>query len=280
MSLSIRTNVSSLDAQRNLSATTSQLDSTLSKLSSGYRITKASDDAAGLGVSVSLEAQISSFNQASRNANDGVSLVQTAEGSMNAVTNILTRMRELAMESSSDGVGNSQRAYINTEQTQLANELDRMQQTAKYNGSQLFGASGSSSVLNFQVGIDGTSNDRISVDTSKMSIDSTSLAVNSSSVDLSTATGAQAALAKIDAAIQTISSNRSALGAIANRFQSVISNIQSTVENFSAANSRIKDVDVAEESAKMSRLNILSQAGVSVLAQANQSPQLALKLLG
>lgn len=276
MSLSLRTNVTSLDAQRNLYQTNLALDSSMGRLSSGYRITKAGDDAAGLGISVNLEAQIRSYNQAVRNANDGLSVVQTAEGAMNEVTNILTRMRELAMESASDGVGTTQRGYIQTETNQLASELDRIDATTKFNGNTIFGAA---AALLFQVGVGATTNDSISIDTTGMRVDSATLGV--SALDLSTdATTSQATLTAIDAAIDLISGNRSTLGAAGNRFNSTISNIQSMVVNFSAANSRIRDVDVASETSNLSKSQILNQAGVSILAQANQQPQLALKLLG
>jgi flagellin len=276
MSLSLRTNVTSLDAQRNLYQTSLQLDSSMGRLSSGYRITKAGDDAAGLGISVNLEAQIRSYNQAVRNANDGLSVVQTAEGAMNEVTNILTRMRELAMESASDGVGNTQRGYIQTETNQLASELDRIDATTKFNGNTIFGAS---NALLFQVGVGATTNDSISVDTTGMHVDSTTLGVNALNLNTD-ATTSQGNLTAIDAAVDLISGNRAALGAAGNRFNSTISNIQSMVVNFSAADSRIRDVDVASETSNLSKSQILLQAGVSVLSQANQQPQLALKLLG
>ena len=276
MSLSIRTNFASLDAQRNLSATQNALNSSVSRLSSGMRITKAGDDAAGLGISVNLEAQISSFNQAARNAGDGISLVQTAEGSLNEVSNILSRMRELAMQSASDGVGTTQRGYINTEATDLASELDRINATAEFNGNNFFGAA---NVLNFQVGIRATANDSITVDTTAMKVDSTTLALNG--IDLGTdAATSQGYLATIDAAIDTVSGYRATLGSAGNRFQSVINTIQTASENLSAADSRIRDVDVAQETSALSRSQILAQAGISVLAQANQMPQMALKLLG
>jgi flagellin len=274
MSLSIRTNVSSLNAQRNLAQTNLQLDSSLSRLSSGYRITKAGDDAAGLGISVNLEAQIRSYQQAARNANDGISLVQTAEGSLNEATNILTRLRELAMQSASAGVGDSQRVYIGNEASQLTAELDRMYATAKFNGNTIFGVT-----LGFQVGIyAGATTDAIVVDTTAMAWDSAGLTLGG--VSLGTSAGATAALANLDTAIEAVSGFRATLGAAGNRFNLTVASIQSTIENFSAANSRIRDVDVAEETSKLTRAQILNQAGVSVLAQANQMPQLALKLLG
>ncbi|MGC3998715.1 MAG: flagellin [Anaeromyxobacter sp.] len=273
MALSIRTNVASLNAQRNLSQTSSTLDSSMSRLSSGYRITRAGDDAAGLGISTKLEAQIKSYNQAQRNANDGMSVLQTTEASLNETANILTRLRELAMQSASDGIGASERAYITTEATQLTSEIDRIAQTTKFNGTNLLSGA---STLSFKVGVEDTTNDQISFAT--INATTTSLGVNA--LNLGTINGASSALTTIDSAISTVSTARSTLGAAGNRFQSAINNIQSYTEAISAANSRIKDVDVAEETSRMARANILQQAGVSVLAQANQQPQLALKLLG
>ncbi len=276
MSLSIRTNVASLDAQRNLGNTQSALDSSISRLSSGMRITKAGDDAAGLGISTNLEAQVSSYNQAGRNANDGISVAQTAEGSLNQVSNILSRLRELAMQSASDGVGTDGRTAIKNEATQLTGELDRINATTEFNHANIFGAA---AALNFQVGIRGTTNDTIAIDTTNMKVDSASLAVDGIDLGTDAATSALA-LASIDSAISTVSGFRADLGAVGNRLQSAVSTIQTASENLSAADSRIRDVDVAEETSKLSRSQILAQAGISVLAQANQMPQMALKLLG
>jgi flagellin len=275
--MSIRTNVSSLNAQRNLNANQSALDSSLSKLSSGYRITKAGDDAAGLGISTKLESQIKSYAQATRNANDGISVIQSTESALNESANILTRLRELAMQSASDGVGASERQYVNTESTQLLSELDRIAAVTNYNGTQLLDGT-QTSALDFQVGIANTANDRISFTAINATTGASGL--NVTGMDLSTKAGAKAALDTLDTALATVSKNRATLGAAGNRLQSAINNIQAFSESLSAANSRIKDVDVAQETSNMSRLQILSQAGVSVLAQANQMPQLALKLLG
>lgn len=274
--LSIRTNVSSLSAQRNMMNNQNQLDSSLSKLSSGYRITRASDDAAGLGVSTNLTAQIRSYGQAVRNANDGLSVVQTAEASMNETSAILTRMRELAMQSASDGIGATERAYIQEENTALIAELDRIDAVTEFNGQTLFGAA---AALTFQVGIRETANDFITLDTTAMNVDSTNLGVNAVDLSVDAATS-RAALATLDTAIDSVSNFRSELGAVANRLTSVVNTISVAKESASAANSRIRDVDVAEESSNMSASQVLMQAGVSVLAQANQAPQVALKLLG
>jgi flagellin len=275
MSMSIRTNVASLNAQRNLSLSQNTLDSSMSRLSSGYRITKAGDDAAGLGISTKLEAQIRSYNQAARNANDGISVIQTTEAALNETSNILTRIRELAMQSASDGIGDTERAYIQTETDQLISEVDRIAAVTKFNGRELLSATVSS--LDFQVGVDGTDDDKITFST--INATTTSL-LGAATLDVDDKVAAAAALTTIDDALVAVSTARANLGAVGNRFQSAINNIQSFSESLSAANSRIRDVDVAEETSRMARSNILQQAGVSVLAQANQQPQLALKLLG
>jgi len=276
MAMSIRTNISSLNAQRNLYSTQNQMDSSLSRLSSGFRITKAGDDAAGLGISTKLESQIRSYAQAVRNANDGISVIQSTEAALNEQANVLTRLRELAMQSASDGVGNSERAYIDRESTALVSELERIAQVAEYNGTKLL--NGAAATLDFQVGVYATSNDAISFVGLNATTGSTGLAV--SGIGLASKASALAALASLDYALTQVSDKRATLGANGNRFQSAIANIQAFSESLSAANSRIKDVDVAEETSRMSRSQILLQAGVSVLAQANQMPQMALKLLG
>jgi len=459
MSLSIRTNISSLNAQRSLSSTQSALDSSLSRLSTGFRITKAGDDAAGLGISTKLESQIRSYNQAVRNANDGLSVVQSTEAALNEQANILTRMRELAMQSASDGVGNVERGYVNQESTKLLAELQRISQVAEYNGTKLL--DGTAATLDFQVGVFATTSDVISLQTLNATIQagltasvttaassyidamaangwddgaarataavaaagvtnataateaasaiheiflmgmfsagagsfvnpvpvqyqaaattlvnatalggtggnpklaasysafatriaagdtvanaktaastaagvagaggseanaagfaaqhiflaayanvtgSTTLGVPPAgaartaglaalngalggstgglavaNVTMASQSGALNSLGALDSALEKISAARATLGATGTRLQSAISNIQSFSESLSAANSRIKDVDVAEETSRMSRSQILLQAGVSVLAQANQMPQMALKLLG
>lgn len=276
MSLSIRTNIASLNAQRNLTTAQSTLDTSISRLSSGFRITKAGDDAAGLAISSKLEMQIRSFNQAQRNANDGLSVIQTAEAGLNTASSILTRLRELAMQASSDGIGNSERAYTDQEKTQLTNELTRNANTAVYNGTNILNTGATN--LDFQVGINNVAaNDRISVST--VDVTSSTLGLSAAGFSFATKASAQAALGTIDAALETLSSARAKLGAAGNRFTMAISNIQNFSEQLSAANARIKDVDVAEETSALSRAQILSQSAISVLAQANQMPQMALKLL-
>jgi flagellin len=242
MGMTIRTNVSSLNAQRNLFQTQNQIDSSLSRLSSGFRITKAGDDAAGLGISVNLEAQIRSYNQGARNAQDGISVVQTAEGALNEVSNILTRMRELAMESASAGVSNTERTYIQNESVALKTEINRIADATEYNGNALLNSRATQ--MTFQVGIRNvTANDRITVTT--VDVNLSSLGTGFSALSLSTQAVSQSALALIDSALQTVSRARATLGSAGNRLTNVISQIQSASENLSAANSRIRDVDVA-----------------------------------
>ena len=274
MGMSIKTNVSALDAQKNLMGTELDLNNSLAKLSSGFRITKAADDAAGLAISVNLGAQIKSYNQAVRNGNDALNVIQTADSSLNETQNIMTRLRELASQSASSGVSNTERGYIQNEVTALVSEVDRIANATEYNGVALINTS---AALTFQVGIRNVANnDQIVVTTG--SATSTALCVNA--LSLETLTGAQAALGTIDSALQSVSSTRATLGAQANRFEKVINVATQASVSLSAAQSRIRDVDVAEETSNMSRTQILMQAGVSVLAQSNQMPQVALKLLG
>jgi flagellin len=246
----------------------------MQRLSSGLRINSAADDAAGLGISEKLRAQTRSLAMAERNAMDGVSLLQTADGSLNEVSGILMRMRELSLQASTDTNSDEQRGYLATEFTALSDELTRMTNTAEFNGIKLL--DGSATDLQIQVGLNNDdTQDRISV-----TIGATDSATLGLDVDISDKTVAQGALSTIDTALDTISQQRSGLGAIQNRMQIAISNLASSRENLTAADSRIRDVDVAEETAAMTRNSILMQAGASVLAQANQSPQIALSLLG
>jgi flagellin len=276
MGLRINTNVASLNAQRNLLSTKWGLDKSLEKLSSGYRINRAGDDAAGLAISENLRAQIRGLKQASRNASDGVSLVQVAEGGLNEISTILIRLRELAVQAASDTIGPVERQFLNVEYDQLVSEVDRIADGTEFNGTQLLGGTGS--ILDFQVGTKNDPNiDRLSFDASKADANSAALGINLTSV--ADKASAQNSLAAIDSAIVSVSAMRADFGAIQNRLQSTIGNIAVSVENLSAANSRIRDVDIAEETAEMTKNNILLQAGTSVLAQANQSSNSALSLL-
>jgi flagellin len=276
MGLRINTNVASLNAQRNLTGTKFGLDKSLERLSSGFRINRAGDDAAGLAISENLRAQVRGLKQASRNAQDGVSLIQVAEGGLNEISSIMIRLRELAVQAASDTIGPVERQFLNVEYDQLVSEVDRIADGTEFNGTQLL--SGTGSVLDFQVGTRNDPNiDRLTFDSSKADANSAALGVNLTSV--ADKASAQNSLSAIDSAIVSVSAMRADFGAIQNRLQSTIGNIGVSVENLSAANSRIRDVDVAEETAEMTRNNILLQAGTSVLAQANQTSNTALSLL-
>jgi flagellin len=276
MGLRINTNVASLNAQRNLMGTKWGLDKSLEKLSSGYRINRAGDDAAGLAISENLRAQIRGLKQASRNAQDGISLVQVAEGGLNEISSILIRLRELAVQAASDTIGPVERQFLNVEYDQLVSETDRIADATEFNGTQLLAGTGS--ILDFQVGTRNDPNiDRLSFDASKADANSAALGVNLTSV--ADKASAQNSLSAIDSAIVSVSAMRADFGAIQNRLQSTVGNIAVGVENLSAANSRIRDVDIAEETAELTKNNILLQAGTSVLAQANQTSQTALSLL-
>ena len=279
MGLSILTNTTSLNAQKNLTKSNMALSSSISKLSSGMRINNASDDAAGLGISESLKAQTRSISQASRNANDAISMSQVAEGSMNEMQGIVSRMRELSVQAANDTLGDDERGYIQTEFGQLSAEVDRISKVTNFNGKNLLDGTASAG-LTFQVGIYNTSNDRMQMaigqlDTTTLGSSGTKIA----SATLSTASGAQAAIGVFDDAIKNLSSARANIGAVQNRLNVTVANLATSEENLSAANSRIRDVDIASESAKMTQNQILSQAGLAVLSQANQLPQSALSLL-
>jgi len=276
MGLRINTNTASLNAQRNLYGTKLNLDKSLEKLSSGFRINRAGDDAAGLAISENLKAQIRGLKQASRNAQDGVSLVQVAEGGLNEISSIMIRLRELAVQAASDTVGPVERQFLNVEYDQLVSEVDRIADGTEFNGTPLL--SGTGSILDFQVGTRNDPNiDRLSFDASKADANSAALGINLTSV--ADKASAQNSLSSIDSAIVSVSAMRADFGAIQNRLQSTIGNLAVSVENMSAANSRIRDVDVAEETSELTRNNILLNAGTSVLAQANQSANTALQLL-
>jgi len=316
MGLRIQTNVSSLNAQRNLTGSSQTHQSAMERLSSGFRINKAADDAAGLAISEKLKANIRSLNVAKRNANDGVSLVQTAEGGLNEIGNILSRLRELSVQGSSDTVGNTEREFLNKEYMQLKDEVQRITNSLDFNGTPLLAGdvtnydgipdsvkkSSNSGVLEIQVGPNWRApNDSaesanqtniIKVDLSKVNtrpeLGGGGLELGIGHGDDADAIGtrvdskekAQSSISVLDNAIQTVSGYRAYLGAVQNRLGSTINNLSIQTENYSAANSRIRDTDFAEETARMTQAEIIKQAGISVLAQANSSPQAALKLLG
>jgi flagellin len=268
-----------MGAQRNLASTQEKLAGNVGRLSSGLRINKAADDAAGLGISENLRADIRSLSQAQRNAGDGVSMSQVAEGSLNEMHGIVSRMRELAVQAANGTLGGTERGYIDTEFSQLSAEIDRISNVTEFNGTKLLDGSASTGIV-MQVGIQNTANDRLGMSITKTTastLGSTSLHLASAS--LSTATNAQAALGAFDKAIEQLSSARAKIGAFQNRLNVTVANLSTAHENLSAAQSRIRDVDVAEESAALTRNQILSQAGVSVLGQANQLPGAALSLI-
>lgn len=279
MALSVLTNVASLNAQRNLASTQMQLNASIGRLSSGLRINSASDDAAGLGISENLRADIRSLAQAQRNTNDGISMSQVAEGAMNEMGGLVSRMRELSVQSANATLGATERGYIQTEFSQLRTEINRISAVTEFNGQKLVDGSASAG-LSFQVGKENSSNDRIAMSITRLTtstLGSTSLHV--ASATLSTVTGARNALAVFDKAIEQLSTARSKVGAMQNRLATTLSNLAVAQENLSAANSRIRDVDVASETSALTKSQILSQAGLAVLAQANQLPSSALSLL-
>ena len=274
--ISVVSNISSLNAQRNLNKAQNSLSTNIQRLSSGLRINSAADDAAGLSITQNLNSHIVGIKQASRNANDGISVIQTAEGALGEMNNILSRMRELAVQGANEGnMSSNERTYIDQEFQLLESELNRIVNVTEFNGQKLIDGSMSTGV-NFQVGMRNTSNDRLAL--SVQNTDSTSLGLNDEV--LSASTSAQQAIDALDAAIQSVATQRGSLGTTQNRLTMTISNLSNMYENLSASNSRIRDVDVASESAAMTRNQILQQAGVAVLAQANQMPQAALSLLG
>lgn len=278
MGLRINTNVPSLVAQRNLRGNRVLLDRTLERLSSGSRINHACDDAAGLAISETLRAQIRGTAQAERNASDGISLVQVAEGGLVEISNIIIRMRELAVQAASDTIGTRERKFLDNEFQQLGEEVDRISNSTEFNGNPLLNGSGNT----FEVQI-GTKNnpliDRIKLfDPYATNVNLTSLGINLATV--ADKTSAQNSLANLDTALNTVVSIRATFGSMQNRLQSVINNLSVTKENMTAANSRIRDADLAEETSEMTKAQILNQAGVSVLSQANSSIKSVLGLLG
>ena len=274
MSLVIQTNVGSLQAQKNLASTQLLLSTSFNRLSSGFRINSAKDDAAGLAISESLKSQVRSLTVAERNAGDAVSMSQTAEGALGEITGILSRLRELATQGSNGALQSSDRSFIQTEFSNLQSEMQRIMTSTKFNGKQLIQSAPSE--IGFQVGITNATEDRITVTFG--GVDLATLISTATKVSGS-ATNARSCLDTIDEGLSRVSNARARFGAYMNRLETTVSNIQTVRLNLSSANSRIRDVDVAQESADQSRNQVLLQAGTSVLAQANQSPQQALSLL-
>jgi flagellin len=290
MGLSVNTNVAAINAYRNLSATQTSLSKSLEKLSSGFRINRAADDAAGLAISEGLRSQISGLTQAARNAQDGISVVQTAEGALTEVHSILHRMRDLAVQAANDSNSDEARKNIVAEASQLQKELGRIADSTNFNGRTLLNGGGSAgATMNFQVGADGNTSSAIAVDLSKANVSNVSNAVSfvtavsaggASAADMMSHVTAQNAIKEIDKQISLISDARAELGAYQNRFEHTINSVNVAVENLSASESRIRDTDMASEMVNFTKSQIMSQAGTAMLAQANAIPQGVLKLLG
>ena len=277
MGLRVTTNVASLNAQRSMAGSQREINKSYAQLSSGSRITKAADDAAGLSISENMKSTIRGLGQAQRNANDGLSMVQVAEGGLGEISNILTRLRELGVQASSDTVNEEERGFINKEVTQLTSEVERISQSTRFGKTELLNGKGGK--FEFQVDVGNNDDiDRIGFEASE--IEATASALGIDGFDFSTKGGARSSLDTVEKAQTAVNGFRASLGAVQNRLMSTSDNLGVGIENFSAANSRIRDVDVAQASAELSRNSILMNASVSVLAQANNAPGMALKLIG
>ena len=275
MGLRIATNIPSMQAQRNLEKTGLEASKSAARLSSGERITKSGDDAAGLAIANKLDASVRGMQMAQRNANDGISFVQTAEGGINEVSNILIRMRELGIQAASDTVGNDERGFINKEVQSLKSEVDRIAQVTDFNGTKLLNGEGGSQT--FQIGINATEVNRIDFDPGKTNVQSSALGISGLSMEDKGA--ALDGLGALDEAIKKVNENRSSLGALQNRLQSTSNSLGVNTVNLAEAKSRIMDTDIAKETSSMVKNQILQNAGISVLAQANAAPNAAMKLL-
>lgn len=273
MGMSVRTNISAMMAAGKLSRTNKGLGSSLEKISSGLRINRAADDAAGLGVATSLETAVIGTQQAMRNTNDGISIIQTAESATNEVTDMLQRMRELAVQSSSETLADEERSYIQDEYLQLRSEVARIASVSEFNGISL--TNGTTTQLSVQVGIQNNSDSRITIQL----VDLTTTGLGLGAMDLSTVSGAQQALDTIDTALSSVNSARSTLGAVQNRLDSSLSNSQNYMEALSAAEAQIRDTDYATETSNLTKLQIMQQAGVASLAQAKNINQSVISLL-
>jgi len=277
MGLTISTNIAAINAQKTMGKTQRGLEKSFAQLSSGSRITKAADDAAGLSISEGLKSTIRGYGQAQRNANDGISMIQIAEGGLGEVSNILTRFRELAVQSSSDTLGSDERNFLNKEVVQLKNEIQRIAESTRYGSAHLLDGTGEE--YSFQVDINNDDfQDRIAFDASKQEVTLDALGIDG--FDFSTRDGARESLETLESAQKSVNGHRATLGALQNRLISTNENLSTAIENFSSANSRIRDTDVAQASADLTRYNILNSAAIGVLAQANQIPAAALKLIG
>jgi len=275
MAIDVRTNMASINALNDLNATSRALSRSFERISSGKRIARAADDAAGLGVAENLRAASTSAAVASRNTNDGMSVIAVAEGASSEVGNLLVRMRELAVQSASETLGNDERAYVQQEYVSLAGEVDRIAAVTEFNGQAL--TDGTLTTLGVQVGIQNTANDQIAITLGDLT--SVTLGVDTGAIDMSTAAGASAALTTIDAAIDTVSSYRADYGATENRLNNALNNLETFAQTTIEAEARIRDADFGKETAELSQNQVLMQAGVSVLGQAKGLNQSALSLL-
>ena len=274
MALIVNHNIESITAQRNLGINSAKLQGSIARLSSGLRITKASDDAAGLGISETLRAQIRSINQAIRNSNDGISLLQVADGGAANIGNLLSRLRELASQSASGILGSNERSFLDQEFVALRSEIDRISNVTEFNGTKLLSGAGNSG-LSLQIGFRSSANDTLSLSLKDLD----TAALNLTSTNVSTSANALAALSNIDSAISAVASARANIGSLQNRIDAAVANLSVASENITAAESRIRDADIAFETSQFVRNQILVSAGVSILAQANTLPQQALTLL-
>lgn len=277
MGLRIATNMASQSVQKNLNEVSSKSQGSLEKLSSGKRINKAADDAAGLAIATNLKAQTNGLRQATRNANDGVSMVQTAEGGLNEVSNILVRLRELTIQASSDTVGDTERGFLDKEYQQLTTEVDRIADSTTFNGTNLLNGEGGGT-LDIQVGAYAGEQNRIQFDSDSTNATADEIGVGGTSI--ADKGDALDAIADIDGAITAVSGHRANLGSIQSRLQSTVANLETQTINQDSARSVIEDVDVASETANLASSNVVKNAGVAALAQANQIPNSALRLIG
>ncbi len=279
--IGVQTNVASLNAQNNIRVTSRNLGQSIERLSSGLRINSAADDAAGVAVAAGLNSTIRGFKQAQRNANDGIAMLQTAEGSYQTISDILTRMRELAVQSSNDSLGSNERLFVDTEYQALTAEIDRVATVTEYNGIKLLDgdpAAGGAALLTFQIGTRNTLSDQAAVSLDPQDV--ATLFAGAGAGDVLELANAQTAIEEIDNAMVVLSTARASLGANINQLTSAVDNLGNTVENLSAAKSQIQDADVTHESSAFTKNQVLMQAGVAMLAQANAQPNLALRLIG
>ena len=278
MALTVNTNMAAIRAANTLNSTQGSLSQTLSRVSSGLRVEKAADDAAGSAVATNLTTKARSGQQAIRNSNDGISVIQTAEAATKEVVSILDRMRELAVQSSSETLDDGERAYIDTEFTELSAEVERIAQATEFNDINL--SNGDNTTLSVQVGISGASTSQIDISLGNLEAAELGVDTGASGVDLSSATTAQSAIATIDTALDSVNSMRADLGASQNRLESSVNNMTAYVEALSSAESRIMDADYAHETAEMTRLQVMQQAGVAALGQARSMNTSVISLLG